>query len=100
MDRVLSSSLEATLEIVVYTFETMGGLRAASHYGRPSREAVGLNGQTLSRVQSNGLKIINKIWEFELLGGHSVKPSKAKSKVSKGRRSIPLYSLPKTTLPI
>jgi hypothetical protein len=36
-------------------------LRAASHYGRPSREAVGLSGQTLLRVQRNGLKIANQI---------------------------------------
>ena len=36
-------------------------LRATSHYGRPSREAMGLNGQTLLRVQRNGLKITNKI---------------------------------------
>jgi hypothetical protein len=36
-------------------------LRAASHYGRPSQEAVGLNGQILLRVQKKGLKIANKI---------------------------------------
>jgi hypothetical protein len=35
--------------------------RAASHYGRPSREAVGLSGQTLLRVERNELKIANKI---------------------------------------
>ena len=34
-------------------------LRATSHYGHPSREAVGLNGQTSLRVQINGLKIAN-----------------------------------------
>jgi hypothetical protein len=28
--------------------------------GRPSREAVGLNGQTLLRVQRNGLDIVSK----------------------------------------
>jgi hypothetical protein len=32
-------------------------VRAASHYGGPRREAVGLSGQTLLRVQRNGLKI-------------------------------------------
>jgi hypothetical protein len=32
-------------------------LRAASHYGRPSREAVGLSGQIVLRVQRNGLEI-------------------------------------------
>jgi hypothetical protein len=32
-------------------------LRADSHYGHPSREAVELSGQTLLRVQRNGLKI-------------------------------------------
>ena len=36
-------------------------VRVASHYGRPSREAVELNGQTLLRVQRNELKIANKI---------------------------------------
>jgi hypothetical protein len=36
-------------------------IRAASHYGRSSQEAVGLNDQTLLRVQRNGLKIANKI---------------------------------------
>jgi hypothetical protein len=29
-------------------------IRAASHYGRPSREVAGLSGQTLLRVQING----------------------------------------------
>jgi hypothetical protein len=36
-----------------------------SHYGCPSREVVGLNGQTLLRVHNYGLKIDNKIHEFE-----------------------------------
>jgi hypothetical protein len=36
-------------------------LRAGSDYGRPSREAVRLSGQTLLRVQRNELKIANKI---------------------------------------
>jgi hypothetical protein len=36
-------------------------IRAGSHYGRPSREAVRLSGQTLLRVQRNELKIANKI---------------------------------------
>ena len=33
--------------------------RGASHYGRPNREAVEVSGQTLLRVQRNGLKIGN-----------------------------------------
>jgi hypothetical protein len=41
--------------------ERLTGLRAASHYGHPSREAVGLSGHTLLRVQRNGLKIVNTI---------------------------------------
>jgi hypothetical protein len=36
-------------------------VRAGSHYGRPSREAVRLSGQTLLRVQRNEPKIANKI---------------------------------------
>jgi hypothetical protein len=39
----------------------MSSLRAGSHYGRPSREAMRLSGQTLLRVQRNELKIANKI---------------------------------------
>jgi hypothetical protein len=42
---------------------------------------VGLNGQNSLRVQKNGLKITNKIWELELSAGRSVKPRKAKFKV-------------------
>jgi hypothetical protein len=81
-------------------FTSLGALlRAASHYGRPSREAVGLNGQTLLRVQRNGLKIANKIKELEPLAGHSVKLTKAKPTIQT-QRSIPLYSLPKTFPPI
>jgi hypothetical protein len=36
-------------------------LRAASHYGCPSREAVGSSSRTLLRVQRTWLKIANKI---------------------------------------
>jgi hypothetical protein len=36
-------------------------LRVASHSNRSSREAEGFNGQTLLRVQRNGLRIANKI---------------------------------------
>jgi len=36
-------------------------LRVASHYGRSSREAMGMSGQTLLRVQRNRLKIVNKM---------------------------------------
>jgi hypothetical protein len=36
-------------------------LRVASHYGHPSQEAVGLNGQILLRVQRNELKLTNSI---------------------------------------
>jgi hypothetical protein len=39
-------------------------IRAASHYGHPSREAVGLNGQTLLNLQRVGLKTTNKIKEM------------------------------------
>jgi hypothetical protein len=42
----------SVLAVTVYI-----GVRAASHYGRPSREAVGLRVQTLLRVQRNLLKI-------------------------------------------
>jgi hypothetical protein len=35
-------------------------LRAASHYGHRSQEAVELSGQTLLGVQINGLKKANK----------------------------------------
>jgi hypothetical protein len=35
-------------------------LRIASHYGRPSQEALGLSGQTLLRVQRNELQIVKK----------------------------------------
>jgi hypothetical protein len=60
-----NSSVEYTLLFPLYPaimlFELYPAnkfiLRATSHYGRPSREAVGLSGQTLSRVQRNGLKI-------------------------------------------
>jgi hypothetical protein len=57
-------------------------LRTASHYGRPSWEVVGLNGQTLWNVQRNGLKIINKIWDWEPSFGHSVKSKKDFATVS------------------
>ena len=56
-------------------------IRGASHYGRPNREAVEVSGQTLLRVQQNGLKIGNKIFIFKHSAGHSVKPPKAESKV-------------------
>ena len=36
-------------------------LRATSHYGRQTREAMGVSGQTLLRVQRNGMKIGSKI---------------------------------------
>jgi hypothetical protein len=35
--------------------------RATSHYGRPSREVVGLSGQMLLRDQISGLQIANRI---------------------------------------
>ena len=56
-------------------------IRGASHYGRPNREAVEVSGQTLLRIQRNGLKIGNKIFIFKHSAGHSVKPPKAESKV-------------------
>jgi hypothetical protein len=43
-------------------------LRADSHYGRPSREVVGLSGQTLLRVQRNGLKTLQHITVY--MTGH------------------------------
>jgi hypothetical protein len=73
----------------------LGHHRAASHYGRPSREVVGLNGQSLLRVQKNGLKIANKMWELELLAGYSVKPSKTKPKIQRKKE----HPLPKTISP-
>jgi hypothetical protein len=47
---------------------------------------MGLNGQTLLRVQRNGLKtpIIYRNWS--LLAGHSVKPPKAKPKVQRKKK--------------
>jgi hypothetical protein len=36
-------------------------VRDATYHGLPSRDAVGVSGQTLLRVQRNGLKIANKI---------------------------------------
>jgi hypothetical protein len=54
-----------------------------THYGYPSQEAMGMNGQTLLRVQLNGLKMGNKIYELEPLAGHSVKPPKAKPEVQR-----------------
>ena len=45
--------------LIVNTF------RGASHYGRPNREAEEVSGQTLLRVQRNGLKIGNKIFIFK-----------------------------------
>jgi hypothetical protein len=56
-------------------------VRAASHYGHPSEEDVELSGQTLLRVQRNGLKIAKEILELEPLVGPSVKPPKVKPKV-------------------
>ena len=48
----------------------------------PSKpRGVEVSGQTLLRVQRNGLKIGNKIFIFKHSAGHSVKPPKAKSKV-------------------
>ena len=44
-----------------------------AHYGRLNRDVVGMNGQTLLRVQINELKIANIIHELEPLAGHSVK---------------------------
>ena len=46
----------------VYWSQEVLGLRAASHYGCPSREAVGWSGHNLLRVHINGLKIVNKIY--------------------------------------
>jgi len=51
----------------VFTFkilsvgEVEGGVCPSLFYGRPSQEAVEVDGQTLSRVQKIGLKIGNKI---------------------------------------
>jgi hypothetical protein len=42
---------------------------------------MGLNGQTLLRVQRNGLKMANKLKELEPSFGHNVKPPKAKPRV-------------------
>jgi hypothetical protein len=49
-------------------------VRAASHYGHPSQEDVEVSGQTLLRVQRNGLKIAKEILELKPLAGSSVKP--------------------------
>ncbi len=49
-------------------------LRATLHYDRSNREAMEVNGQTLLRVQRNGLKIGNKILIFKYLVGCGVKP--------------------------
>jgi hypothetical protein len=58
-------------------------LRVASHYGCPSQEVVELKGQTLLRVQRNGLKIDSQlnIGIGAFSARHSVKPPKAKPKV-------------------
>jgi len=92
--------------------------RTASHYGCPSREAGGLNGQTSLGVQRNGLKVASIVHELESLQSRTVwsfqrtslrsKPSwmaiwwslKRPSPKFIGRRSIPFYFLPKTTPPI
>jgi hypothetical protein len=66
-------------------------LRAASHYGRPSREVVGLNGQTSLRVRRNGLRITNKIQELKPSAGHSVKPPKASIKVQREEEHPTLF---------
>jgi hypothetical protein len=39
----------------------LGHPRAASHYGRPSREVVGLNGQSLLRVKKKAKKSQKKV---------------------------------------
>jgi len=39
------------MKIVGKTWGLGPMLRAASHYGHPSQEAMGLSGETLSRVQ-------------------------------------------------
>jgi hypothetical protein len=101
--------------------------RTASHYGCPSWEAGGLNGQTSLGVQRNGLKVASIVHELESLQSGTVwsfqrpslrsKPSvmnshglstwmaiwwslKRPSPKSIGRRSIPLYFLPETIPPI
>jgi hypothetical protein len=58
--------------------------RDASHYGHPSREAVGLLG-----VQRSGLQIANKIYELEPSAKHNVNPPKAKPKVQTFGHELP-----------
>jgi hypothetical protein len=63
----LDEQLECQISFLFFSFSFVNTkhlhiqLRAGSHYGRPSREAVRLSGQTLLRVQRNELKITNKI---------------------------------------
>jgi hypothetical protein len=48
--------LLAIFNSFLWTLNKVCPLRAGSHYGRPSREAMRLSGQTLLRVQRNELK--------------------------------------------
>jgi hypothetical protein len=68
-------------------------VRAVSYHGHPSQEAVGLNGQSLWRIQINGLKIANKIQELEPSVWHNVKPPKAKPKVQRKKEHPTLLSI-------
>jgi hypothetical protein len=104
-----------------------GTLRATSHYGCPNWEAAWSNGQTLLRVQRNGLQIHSqqnigtgafsrtlceaskaqtpksKPFGHELpwpldLDGHSVKPPKAKPKVQRKKQASHFILCPKQPL--
>ena len=80
-DCIHDDSTAASPQPNSYLGELQHMLRGASHYGLPNLEAMEVSGQTLLRVQRNGLKIGNKIFIFKHSAGHSVKPSKAESKV-------------------
>ena len=69
-------------------------LRAVSHYGHPSREAMGLNGQTLLREKRNGLKVANNIHELEPSASHNVQPPKAKPKVQSSKEEGASHFIP------
>jgi hypothetical protein len=51
----------------------------------------GLNGQTLLRIQRNGLKIANKIQDLEPSARHGVKPPKAKPQVQRKNEHPTLF---------
>jgi hypothetical protein len=74
------SSRFSLLRVSYLVFSMM--FRAASHYSRPSWEAVGMNGQTLLRVRWNGLKFPTKYRNWSLRAGivwsSKMKPSSPK----------------------